>query len=75
MKFHELLKIMPVEQSIIVHYPSGYVSKDTVSDYKNRYDTHYLADSFYNYDVFHIFTKGKSIVINLTNPISTERSL
>lgn len=67
LRFHTVLKILSSEQRIIVHFPSGYVGKDIVGEYKQRFNTKYPEDSLYMYEVFLMFTRGKYLVINLTS--------
>ena len=67
LRFHTVLKILSSEQHIIVHFPSGYISKDVVGEYKQRFNTSYPEDSFYMYEVFIMLTRGKYLVINLTS--------
>lgn len=70
LRFHTILKALSSEQKIIVHFPSGYVGKDIVGEYEQRFNTNYPEDSLYMYEVFHMFTRGKYLVINLTSRIS-----
>lgn len=66
LRFHSILKALSSEQKIIVHFPSGYVSRDTAEEYEQRFNTSYPEDSLYMYEVFLMFTRGKYLVINLT---------
>ena len=65
LRFHTILKALSSEQKIIVHFPSGYVGKDVVREYEQRFNTSYPEDSIYMYEVFLMFTRGKYLVINL----------
>ena len=65
--FHQVLKILSSEQKIIVHFPNGYIGKDIVGEYDRRFEASYPVDSLYMYEVFHMFTHGRYLVINLTS--------
>ena len=67
LRFHTVLKILSSEQKIIVHFPNGYVSRDVVGEYEQRFNVNYPEDSPYMYEVFLIFPRGKYLVINLTS--------
>lgn len=67
LRFHTILKALSSEQKIIVHFPSGYVGKDIVGEYEQRFNASYPEDSVYMYEVFLMFTRGKYLVINLTS--------
>ena len=67
LRFHTVLKVLSSEQQIIVHFPSGYVSKDFVGEYEQRFRTSYPEDSVYMYEVFLMFSRSKYLVINLTS--------
>lgn len=67
LRFHTILKTLSSEQKIIVHFPSGYISRDVAGEYEQRFNANYPEDSVYMYEVFLIFTRGKHLVINLTS--------